>query len=879
MNESPRMTKERWARVKAIFESALQRPVDARRSFVSQACGDDSSLLLDVESLLSGYKRAGNFMDQPAAAILAVSDDLSLNVYTFQIGEIVSGRFKILRFIGRGGMGEVYEAEDQDLCAAIALKIIRPNIADDPSTLIRFKQEIQLTRRITHPNVCRTFDLARHRIPTTDATPAKDVTYLTMELLEGETLTQILRRGRMTTQEALPLIRQMADGLQAAHAAGVVHRDLKPSNLIVCRSESQSSKPRLVITDFGLAQNWLTTGETSNSVTGSGHMIGTLAYMSPEQLEGKAATPATDIYALGLIAYEMVTGLHPFSGDKPIADALRRLKEAPASPRSVVPGIEPNWDTAIQRCLKIDPSHRFSSLEEFIAAIEGERPPQASVRFARSHSRNVVLVAAIVFVLLAILVISKSPTQSGQRSKTSETISVLPLHDLSPEHNEDYFADGMTEELINSLSRISAIRVTSLTSAMHYKGSQEPIPQIARELHVGAVLEGSVRRVGTRIRINVQLIDAQGDRTLWADAYDRELGDVLALQSDVAQAIAHQVRVNLTPLEKTHFASSRRMDPEAYQLYLQGRFFWNKRTRQDLAKAIEYFQKALERDPQNAQIYGSEAQCYVVLGSYYMLPAEGYPLVAAAARKALALDEDNTEARVSLASYLFEYQWDWSGGLSQYERALRANPSYATAHQWYAESLLRVGRNQQAMAEIEQARELDPLSLVINAVQVKLYYHNRQYDQAISQAQRNLGLDPNFFLNALFMGQAYEQKKMYEMAIAQFHKSASMPGGDSSRVTAALGHAYACSGQREKAMEILEQLQKSSYKRRAYIDPYDIAIVYAGLGDRTHIFEWLENAFREHSQGLTYGKQDPRLDYLHSDPRFNDLLRRMHLSL
>jgi TolB-like protein/DNA-binding winged helix-turn-helix (wHTH) protein len=455
-----------------------------------------------------------------------------------------------------------------------------------------------------------------------------------------------------------------------------------------------------------------------------------------------------------------------------------------------------------------------------------------------------------------------------------ESLAVLPLENLSGSPEQEYFADGMTEALITDLGKISALRVISRTSVMQYKGTKKPLPEIARELNVDAVLEGTVARSGNRVRITANLLHAPTDRHLWAETYESDLRDVLALQDEIASAIANQIQIKLTPQEQARLARARPVNPEAHEAYLKGCYYWNLRTEDGLKKGIDYFQQAIEKDPGYALAYAGLADSYVVLGERALTaPKEAYPRVKAAAFKALELDETLAEAHAPLGAARYEYDWDWVGAESEFKRAIELNPGYAAAHQWYAEYLSYMGRHNEAIAEIKRARELDPLSLIINAVGGLVSFFARRYDEAIAQCRRTLELNAGFSPARDYLCRAYEQEKLYDEAISECQKGIVLGEGDPG-CSGSLARVYAAAGKRPEALKIISNLRELS--KQKYVSPYQIAHIYTALGDFDQAFAWLEKAYAARSMALIELKVDPRLDPLRSDPRFQDVLRRMN---
>jgi serine/threonine-protein kinase len=777
----------------------------------------------------------------------------------------VLGHYRLLEQIGAGGMGVVYRAHDEHLDRNVAIKVLPPGTLADDAARKRFRKEALALSKLNHPNIAIIHDF--------DTQGGTD--FLVMELVSGVTLNEKLLGGALEEKDVVGLGLQLAEGLAAAHSEGVVHLDLKPRNLRI------AVDGRLKILDFGLAKLIELPGEAeTESLTRVG--VGTLPYMAPEQLRGGLVDGRTDVWAAGVVLYELSTGRPPFQErvSTAVADAI--LHKIPLSPGRKVPAMSARLEDIIMKCLEKDPARRYQASKELLVDLTRLGAPSrismAAATRARIRRLATVVLSLLVMagVLLGALAVVRRRTASTDPVRIT-SLAVLPLANRSGDREQEYFADGMTEQLIAELAQISALRVISRTSAMHYKGSDRRLPDIARELQVDAVVEGSVERSGERVRITVQLISARTDQPLWTKNYQRDLRDVLDLQSEVAGAIAQEIKVKLTPREEARLAGGRRMDPKAYQLYLRGRYHWNQRTEEDLDKALDYFQQARETDPSSPLPYAGLADTYVILASYFRSPEKAYPLARASAEKALALDETLAEPHAALASYRWGYEWDWADSLREYQQSIALNPSYATAHQWYAESLVRLGRHREAIEEIEKAKALDPLSRVISAVHGYIYYYARQYDRAIVEGQKGLDLDPNFYLGHLFLGWAYEQKGMLREAIAKYQKAMSLPGGNTPEVQASLAHAYARSGRNAEARAILAKVKEQSRQRRTYVDPYYLSVIHAGLDERAQALSRLEEAYQQHSEVLTFVAVDPRFDGLRSDRRFQDLLQRMRL--
>ena len=735
------------------------------------------------------------------------------------VGRTIS-HYEILEHLGSGGMGAVYKARDLRLDRTVALKFLPPDLTRDPDAKRRLLQEARTASALQHKNICVVYDI--------DETDEGQM-FISMECIEGQTLQKRIAAGPLSLQEAVNIASQLAAGLARAHESGVVHRDIKPANVMIAHDGSAK------ILDFGLALS-----RSGALLSTPGGLLGTIAYMSPEQASGDKVDHRTDIWSLGVILYEMVTAHRPFENEYDQAIIYTLINERHPSPHTVRPDISGPLIRIIDRCLEKSPGKRFQDAGELLNALR-----------LIGHD-------------------SKTPRQT-----TTKSIAVLPFSDISSEKDNKYFSDGLTEEIIAKLSRLQKIRIVSRSSVMQYERTGKSTGQIARELNVQYLLEGSVRKHGPHLRITTHLIDASQDAYLWAETYDGTMDEIFDIQEDVAGRIVKALKVRLTPDDRRTLKRRATENTGAYQLYLKGRFFWSKRTKEGLLTAIRYFEEAIEKDPRFAPAWAGIADSYVLLTDYGgMSRKEAYSKAESAAHKALEIDDRLAEAHTSLGLLAILNAWDWSAAEKEFKLAIGVSPNYATAHHWYAEWLSMQERSDEAIAEISRAVELDPLSPAALKDYGLIQYYAREYDGAIENARKALELDPDFSLAHRLLSLAYQAKGMHTEAIAE-HELWTQKSEIGPEETAALAQCYAAAGRKKEARELLERCppMESAGGNVAR----GISLVYVGLGEFETAFTWLERACETKAESLGMLRVDPKLDPIRSDARFASLLSRVGL--
>ena len=791
----------------------------------------------------------------------------------------VFGHYRLIEQIGAGGMGVVYRAQDEQLRRDVAVKILSHDLFSDPARRERLRREALAVGRLNHPNIAMAFDFGQQ----------DGIDYLVTEYIPGINLDEKIGGQALPQKMVLELGIQLMSGLEAAHRAEVIHRDLKPGNIRINRDE------QLKVLDFGLAKMIGPIDESAETTNLDSQISvsGTLPYIAPELLRAEPADARADIWAAGAVLYEMATGKRAFPDRQPslVIDAI--LHYDPVRPTLINPNVPAGLETVILKALDRDPNRRYQTARELrvdlVRLLSGE---EIAGDLKRTGSGETAVPVVLppghmdlriwrwpIIALAVLLVVAAAGTgvwrniRPAGNGRAIHSIAVLPFTDLSPGGGQQYFADGMTEELINDLSRISALRVISRTSAMQYRNVHKPVSEIARELNVDGVVEGTVQRSEGRVKVSADLVNAREDRSLWGHSYESDMRDVLSLQSEIAQAIAGEIQVQLSPAESALLARKRTVNPQAYETYLHALYLWNKRTPDGLRSALVEFRKAIDQDPTSALSWAGLADCYALLSSWdEVAPRDAMPLAEAAAQKALQLDNSLAQAHASLAITKWTYDWDRAGAGEEFARAVELNPNYAVGHEWYGLYLSYTGQFDRALRVMQRAHELDPLSLVIRVNVARCYYYSRQYGTAVNMLKKLEQEEPQSWIVPAMLGLTYLAEGTLDDAIRELENARRL-SPSAPLILGLLGDTYGRAGRRDSALQIAGDLDSLSLSR--YVPPVYSALVYMGMGDKARAFAFLDKAYADRSEWMMELEVEPEFDPLRADPRFRSLLQRV----
>ena len=889
------MNPERWKQVRELFDAVVELEPDARERVLDRECGSDGDLRAEVLRLLASSEDSDGFLEQPAAS--QVASAILEPKGTLRIGDRFA-HYRIVRQIGVGGMGEVYLADDEKLDRRVAIKILNERFGKNDSHLQRFIREAKAASSLNHPNI-----LVIHEISV-----GEDANFIVSEFVEGRTLRDLIGESTLKVSVVVDIAIQIAEALAAAHGAGIVHRDIKPENIVV-RPDGY-----VKVLDFGLAkllkpQNlFLDEGDKTaiQNHTAQGVIMGTVNYMSPEQAKAEPVDERSDIFSLGVVIYELLTGLTPFQGNS-MSESFANLINAEAPPLALpASSISEELQRIVSKMLRKEKGDRYQTSKDLLVDLKSVKENIAfdektgnsrsdasdkSTRFLPQHTNplghgdtiatdskgKTALLGKMALVLLAVASIGLAYyLYSGSRSSVSNerrSLAVLPFTNASQDASAEYLADGVSESIINNLSQLSGLKVMSRNSSFRFRKDQSDTRAIASQLNVENIVTGDIKQVGDKLVINVRLINAADDSQIWGNQYVSTITDVIAAQNDIAQAVARNLKVRLTPNDTAILSKRYTENVEAYQLYLRGRFHVFKLLPDEIRQGIAYFQQAIDLDPNYALAYAGIADAYrsLAIGTE-ISPADSFAKSRAAANRAIEIDDTVSDGHSALGMTMFWADWDWEGAEQQLRRAIELNPNDVNAHLFYAHLLSNTGRHQEALNEVRLARELDPLFPFAGALEGQFLFHAGKHDEGLDRLQKTFDLAPNFWMPHLFASTIYIDKQMFSEALIEARKARELSAASTFSM-ALESYTLAKMGNREEAEKVLREMMELGKTRG--MPPTHIAVAYNGLGDTENALAWLEKGFAEHDPKMAFLKVDRKWNNLRSSPRFIELMRRM----
>ncbi len=827
--------------VEKLYLKASRLNKSQRNAFLNKACLEDKELRREIDSLLVHEKKAKHFLNTSALQELTPSLANSwVEAPAVQTGDSI-GRYRILETLGSGGMGMVYRAQDTNLGRMVALKVLPAGVKSDKNLRLRFAREAKAASALNHPSIITIYDIGS----------SEGIEFIAMEYIQGHTLRNILAKKRLSISEILNYGIQTAQALHAAHSAGIIHRDIKPENIMIAGKQGGPGQVKLL--DFGLAKlselYQHSEGVDLNTIKGA--IFGTAAYMSPEQAEGKQVDARSDIFSFGAVLYEMLSSRRAFQGKSNLAILNAVLNKEPEP----VGSIPKDLGDILSRCLNKNPSLRFQNARDLeMALVTCQSLPGIAFHRADGSAHSLV---------------------NDLKKPDKTMLAVLPFSNLSHDKEQDYFSNGLTQEMITELGRLNPDRlgVIARTTMMRLRESGKTIDEIGHELGVQHILEGSVRRVADHVRITVQLIEVQDQTSLWTATYDRHLEDILDIQQDVAKRTAQSLAMELLPSEYEERSRAGSRIIGAHELYLRGLYYWSFRTEESFRTAIQFLERAIELDPEYALAHSGLARVYNTAGLYGMCPPNlARVRCKSHAQKALVIDTTLAEAHAALGYAQLLFDWDWENSERSFKTAISNNPNYIGGHHWYALMLALLAKFDDAVQRIDVALQLDPLSSVLNSQKGWILYFARRYRKALAQLHHAIRIDDNFALSHYFLGLTYLQMAKLEDAIHAFSEARELSGNHPAPC-AALGYVQGLLARKPEALRHLEIL--NSLAKQRYISPFFYSWIYVGLGDTDTALEHLESAYDQRCGWMAHLYVDPMMDALRSDPRFEDLLRRI----
>jgi serine/threonine-protein kinase len=863
------MKPDRLQQLDSVFQSAIDLPPEARPAFLDAACANDPELRSEIESLISSHEASGGFIEGSAADVAAL----------LLAGRALTGKrvaqYEVGGLLGSGGMGEVYQATDR-MGREVALKVLAPRLVADRQHVMRFLQEARAVLALNHPNIVTVYDIGE----------ADGTYYIASELIEGETLRSVLARGALPLDLVLDVACQACTALAAAHEKGIVHRDIKPENVML-RSDGY-----VKVLDFGIAKlterfagprRTAGAGAGEQAETVAGLIVGTTPYMSPEQARGAAVDARTDVWSSGVLLYEMLSGANPFAGGSTAEVLARILERAPAPLAERVQGVPEELQRIVSRALAKDPDGRYPDMASMLADLKALRQElEFGEKIRRLHAtgearpagpaprRRLAVAAGAAIVLLAVAAWFTRPLF---RSPDIGSVAVLPFVNATEDASLEYLSDGMTESLINALGNLPDLAVKARSMVFRYKGRDAGPQEVATELGVEAVLNGRLERRGDRLMLSLALANGVDGDHLWGERYDITMGDLVAVQSDMARDIAERLHTRLSGEEAERVAQAYTASGEAYQLYLKGRYHVQKVALPEVQTGIAYLEQATAIDPDYALAYVGLADAYRTASAADVAPAQVVPQAKRAAERAVQIDDTLASAHTQLAMLATWYDWDAAAAERHFRRALALDPDDAEARLFHGHLLSNQGRHEEALREAERALALEPFNSRYSALTGQFLVHAGRYDDAIARLQATLALDPRHVLAHLFISTAYVGKEMYAQAIAEAEATIELTRRRMSHPIGILGYTLARTGDSAGARALLDELLAATKTR--YVAPYSIALIYNGLGEREKTLAWLERGFEARDHKMNLLKVDPKWSNLHGDPRFRDLVRRI----